>query len=120
MEEGADMTGRQQRGFTLVELMVSMAVLLIIVGAVFQLLSQTQSRSVAASTVEDTTSFSRDALDQMLREIRLSGYPAPLSYPPGVITAANVFHFYQDGVLTDARVAELQRLLAAARSASPA
>ncbi|MBI4442659.1 MAG: type II secretion system protein [Acidobacteria bacterium] len=72
---------RFQRGFTLIELMVAMAVLLIITGAVFQLLSQSQQRSTTAATVEEATAMLRDTMDQMIREIRLAGYPPEKSYP---------------------------------------
>lgn len=89
MKKAGKMTGSRQRGFSLMELMVAMAILLVIVGAVFQLLSQSQQRYVATTSAEEVTAMSRDALDQMIREIRLAGYPAPNSYPAGAITAAN-------------------------------
>lgn len=71
----------RERGFSLVEMMVAMAVLLVVVGAVMQLLSQGQQRYVTSSSVEDSTAMLRDAVDQMVRDIRLAGYPPPNSYP---------------------------------------
>lgn len=71
----------KQRGFSMVELMISMAVLLLVVGSVLQLLSQSQQRYVTSSSVEDAASMVRDTMDQMIREIRLAGYPPIGSYP---------------------------------------
>ena len=75
------MKSRKQQGFSLVEMMISMVVLLVVVGAVLQLMSQSQQRYVATSTVQDATSMLRDSVDQMVRDIRLAGYPPPNSYP---------------------------------------
>ena len=75
------MKSRKQQGFSLVEMMISMVVLLVVVGAVLQLMSQSQQRSVATATVQDATSMLRDSVDQMVRDIRLAGYPPPNSYP---------------------------------------
>ena len=51
--------GSKEKGFSLMEVMVSMAVMLIITASVFQLLSQTQARSVATATIEETTAMTR-------------------------------------------------------------
>ncbi|MBI1955314.1 MAG: prepilin-type N-terminal cleavage/methylation domain-containing protein [Acidobacteria bacterium] len=75
------MKSSKQQGFSLVEMLISMVVLLVVVGAVLQLMSQSQQRSVATATVQDATSMLRDSVDQMVRDIRLAGYPAPNSYP---------------------------------------
>ncbi|MBI4463574.1 MAG: type II secretion system protein [Acidobacteria bacterium] len=81
---------RSRRGFSLLELLVAMAILLIITGAVFQLLSQSQQRYVSSATVEEATALLRDTQDQMIREIRLAGYPPAHSYPcpppPGAVS----------------------------------
>jgi len=79
----------RQRGFSLVELIVAMAVILIVVGGVFLLLSQSQQRMVATTTAEDSTAAGREALDLMVREMSLAGYPPPNSYAIGVITSSN-------------------------------
>lgn len=75
------MESGKQQGFSLVEMMISMLVLLVVVGAVLQLMSQSQQRAVATATVQDATSMLRDSVDQMVRDIRLAGYPPPNSYP---------------------------------------
>ena len=72
---------RREQGFTLIEVMVSTVVLMVVIGAVLQLLSQSQQRYVTTSSVQDATSMLRDGMDQMVREIRLAGYPPENSYP---------------------------------------
>ena len=81
-----DMMGRE-RGFSLVEMIVAMGVMVLVIASVLQMLSQTQQRFVTTAAQEDPTAAGREALDLMTREIRLSGYPPPSSYPPGVIVA---------------------------------
>jgi len=76
-----DRLTRREQGFTLIEVMISTVVLLVVIGAVLQLLSQSQQRYVTTSSVQDATAMLRDGVDQMVREIRLSGYPPPNSYP---------------------------------------
>ncbi len=88
---------RKQRGFTLIEMMVAMAVLLIIVGGVFQLLSQSQQRYVTTSTAQEATAMIRDALDQMIYEMRLAGNPPTGSYPAGIIIAGTNENFVSTG-----------------------
>jgi len=74
-----------QRGFSLAEMMVAVAVLLVVIGGVLQLLNQSQQRYVSTANVEDSTAMAREAVDLMARELRLAGYPPPNSYPTGII-----------------------------------
>ena len=83
-----DMMGRE-RGFSLVEMIVAMGVMVLVIASVLQMLSQSQQRFVTTAAQEDSTAAGREALDLMTREIRLSGYPPPNSYPAGVITGTN-------------------------------
>lgn len=78
-----------QRGFSLAELMVATAVLLIVIGGVLQLLNQSQQRYSSTANVEDSTAMAREAVDLMARDIRLAGYPPPSSYPSTAITSSN-------------------------------
>ncbi len=59
--------GSKEKGFSLMEVMVSMAVMVIITASVFQLLSQTQARSVATATIEETTSMTRESVNQLVQ-----------------------------------------------------
>ena len=75
------MKSRKQQGFSLVEMMISMVVLLVVVGAVLQLMSQSQQRYVTTSTVQDATSMLRDSVDHLVRAIVRAGSPPETSYP---------------------------------------
>ena len=92
--------GSREKGFSLMEVMVAMAVMVIITASVFQLLSQTQARAVATSTVEETTAMTRESVDQMVREIRLAGYPPPNSYPAALGLTYLNSQFVTGGILT--------------------
>ncbi|MBI4460657.1 MAG: prepilin-type N-terminal cleavage/methylation domain-containing protein [Acidobacteria bacterium] len=92
----------KQHGFSVIEMIVAMAVLLIVVGAVLQLVSQSQQRYVSASAVEDTTAMLREGVDQVVREIRLAGYPAANSYPcppPAGATYSNCLTYQTSGYI---------------------
>lgn len=69
--------------------MVATVVLLVIIGGVLQLISQSQQRTVATASAEDSTSMAREAVDLMTRDIRLAGYPPPSSYPAAVLNSSN-------------------------------
>jgi prepilin-type N-terminal cleavage/methylation domain-containing protein len=77
-----------QRGFSLLEMMVSVLILTVITGAVFQLLNVSQQRNRAESQVLDAFQSSRLALDTMTRDIRSSGYP-PANAVWASVAAAN-------------------------------
>jgi len=64
------------RGFTLLELLISMAILLTLVGAVFEQINQMQKKSGAESMKVDMTQSARDFVDQTVRDLHMSGYPS--------------------------------------------
>jgi prepilin-type N-terminal cleavage/methylation domain-containing protein len=70
-----------QTGFSIIELIVAMAVLLVVMGAIFQLLNQSQQRGASTAGIEDASSMLRDSVDTLLFEMRLAGYPGEKSYP---------------------------------------
>ncbi len=71
-----------QRGFTLLELMVAVAVFLLIAGAAFALLSLAQQRSRIESQTLDSLQEGRLGLDQIVRDVSAAGYP-----PKGLFSA---------------------------------
>jgi prepilin-type N-terminal cleavage/methylation domain-containing protein len=75
------MANSKQHGFSLIELVVAMAVLLLVIGATFQLLNQSQQRYVSGATIEDASSMLRDSMDTLTTELRFAGYPAARNYP---------------------------------------
>jgi prepilin-type N-terminal cleavage/methylation domain-containing protein len=70
--------GRQSElGFSLIELMVALAIFLLITGAAFTLLSSSQQRYQNDSQMLNSFQEARLGLDQMVRDIDDAGYPPP-------------------------------------------
>lgn len=65
----------RQQGFTLVELMISMAVMLVILGAAFRYVAVATRRSAAEQTKMDLTQQSREFVDEFERDLHQVGYP---------------------------------------------
>jgi prepilin-type N-terminal cleavage/methylation domain-containing protein len=68
-------TRKAQSGFTLIELMVSVAIFVLICGAVFELMGTTQNRFKTESQVLSSFEEARLGLDQIVRDVNDSGYP---------------------------------------------
>lgn len=75
----------RQRGFSLLEMMVVVAVLSIVMGAVFGLLNTAQQRYRAESDVLDAFQGSRAVVDQLTREVHSAGYPPANDFPQSCI-----------------------------------
>jgi prepilin-type N-terminal cleavage/methylation domain-containing protein len=71
---------RQAKGFTLLELLISMFVLLTVTGAIFEQINRMQRKSNAEALKLDQNQAARDFLDQTVRDLHMSGYPAPSMY----------------------------------------
>src|SRR2546421_12445403 len=84
-------------GFSLLELMVVLIIVLTISGAVFQTINMTTQRSAAEQIKVDMFQEAREFMDQMSRDLRQAGYPNPRNMDPSVITASSA--------LQDVRVA---------------
>ena len=69
------MTRTRQRGFSLVELMVVIAVLTLVMGVVFTTVANVQQRSQTETQKVDVTQSSREFIDQIERDLRNVGYP---------------------------------------------
>lgn len=76
------------RGFSLLELMVAVAVFLLIAGAAFALLSLAQQRSRIESQALDSLQEGRLGLDQIIRDASAAGYP-----PKGIFSATPAAQF---------------------------
>ena len=63
------------KGFSLIELMVVMAVMVVIMGAVFKSINLTQQRSSSEAVKLDLTQQAREFMDQVTRDMRSAGYP---------------------------------------------
>lgn len=80
------MPGRSKRssgGFSLVEMLVAVAILMIVVAVAIEAMVQMQRRNSAESSKVDTVQETRDFVDQMVRDIHDVGYP------PGRVIVGN-------------------------------
>jgi prepilin-type N-terminal cleavage/methylation domain-containing protein len=68
------------RGFSLIELMLAMAVFLVICGAMFALLQLSQQRYTSESQMSGSFQEARLAIDQIARDVNDAGYPAQSMY----------------------------------------
>ncbi|MGB2635452.1 MAG: prepilin-type N-terminal cleavage/methylation domain-containing protein [Candidatus Acidiferrum sp.] len=64
------------RGFTILELMVAMAIFLVICGAMFALLQLSQQRYSSQAQMSGSFQEARLGIDQIVRDINMSGYPS--------------------------------------------
>lgn len=86
----------KSQGFSLLELMIVMVILLVISGAVFQVINLTTERSSAEQAKLDMFQEAREFMDQMSRDLRGAGYPNARNFSPGTLSSP---------VENDARVA---------------
>ena len=80
---------RIQSGFTLLELMVSVAIFVVISGAIFGLLGSSQKQFRTESEVLGSFQEARLGLDQIVRDANDSGYPPQNHF--AVLPAANLY-----------------------------
>ncbi len=82
---------RREQGFTLVELMMSLLILSIVTGAVFEQINQMQKKSSSEAMKLDMSQQARDFLDQTVRDLHMAGYPSVSMYsaPPRLSMVAN-------------------------------
>lgn len=78
---------RNQRGFSLIELMAVLVILTIVMGVVFRQMISLQQRYRAEAVKTDTFGEAREFMDQFARDIHQSGYPTTKIYAQGVVGA---------------------------------
>jgi prepilin-type N-terminal cleavage/methylation domain-containing protein len=78
-----------QRGFTMIELMVSMVILTLVAGVLVEGLRTLQQRNTMDTTKVDLTQESREFMDQIVGDIRQSGYPSLKMFDPATLASAN-------------------------------
>jgi type II secretory pathway pseudopilin PulG len=69
----------QSTGFTLLESMICVGVLLLLMGAVFQQVNKAQGSYRVEGQKIDLTQQQREFIDQFTRDVRQAGYPSPFS-----------------------------------------
>ena len=80
--------GMLQGGFSLLELMLSMALLSIVVGVVVQGLSVLQQKNAGELNRVDLTQETRQFQDQILRDIRQAGFPSIAMFDPSTLSSS--------------------------------
>jgi prepilin-type N-terminal cleavage/methylation domain-containing protein len=76
-----------QAGFSLIELMVSILILVIVMGAVFKQVNNVQKSSRSESLKMDLTQEDRSFVDQFARDLHMAGYPTSRLYQVGATGA---------------------------------
>lgn len=77
-----------QHGFSLLEMLTVVAILTLVLGAVFQQIITAQKRYRAEEAKLDISQESREFLDQMVRDLHQAGYPGPRLYDTGAAPSA--------------------------------
>src|SRR5438552_11095859 len=75
------------KGFSLIELVIVMAILLVVSAAVFKLVAVATERSSAEQTKLDMFQEAREFMDQMTRDLRQAGYPNQRNFVYGVLAS---------------------------------
>ena len=76
----------RSQGFTLLELLVVVAILTAVLGVVFTAVTRLQKVYKAEETKVDATQLSRAFLDTMASELRQAGFPSRRLFAPGVLS----------------------------------
>lgn len=96
-ERGISTISRRQNGFTLLELMIAMAVGLIVLAAVYGVFIFQNKRYSIEEQIVEMQQNARAAMTTMVREIRMAGYDPNFDVASKVITAASTtFSFSTD------------------------
>src|SRR3989441_12083404 len=77
-------------GFSLMELMIVLVIVLVISAAIFQTINMATQRSSAEQTKVDMFQEAREFMDQMSRDLRQAGYPNPRNMDPAVFTQPSI------------------------------
>ena len=77
--------GHLETGFTLIETMVTLGVLVLVLGIVFSYIGRLQRVYKSEETKVDATQETRTVLDSMERELHQAGFPGHNMYGPNVL-----------------------------------
>lgn len=80
----------RQAGFTLLELMVSLAILSIVIGVVVEGINTMQARNTVESNKLDLTQQTREFMDQIVNDLDQAGYPSLNMFDPSQLVAPPV------------------------------
>lgn len=77
---------QNERGFSMLELVVAVAIFSIIMGVMFQQVDQVQEASVTERAKLDVFQEARAFMDLLSRDLHEAGYPSPRNFAPGYLT----------------------------------
>ena len=86
------------RGFSLIELMMAIVILMIVIGGIFGVIDVVNQRSHTEQAKLDMFQEAREFMDQMSRDLHQAGYPSPRHYIKGILTADPVVNDEQNAV----------------------
>jgi prepilin-type N-terminal cleavage/methylation domain-containing protein len=98
----------RQRGFTMIELMVSVTVLTVVVGIVVDGLVKLQQRNTMETTKVDLTQESREFMDQIVSDIHQSGFPSLKVFDPNSVPTPTLNSTYVSQGLVNVTPTSLQ------------
>jgi prepilin-type N-terminal cleavage/methylation domain-containing protein len=79
---------QSSRGFTILELMVAMAIFMVICAAMFGLLQLSQQKYSSETQMSGSFQEARLGIDQILRDINISGYPSQAMFSKPISSAS--------------------------------
>src|ERR1044071_7959543 len=85
-------------GFSLLELMIVVVLVLVVTGAVFNVINLSTARSATEQTKLDMTQEGREFMDQMSRDLRQAGYPNPRNFASSVLTVSPIANDHRAAV----------------------
>ena len=77
---GMAATRGPSRGYTLLELLIVLVILVTVTGAVFEHINAMQRKASSEATKLDMTQQAREFLDQTVRDLHMAGYPGASMY----------------------------------------
>jgi prepilin-type N-terminal cleavage/methylation domain-containing protein len=77
---GVTATKKSSKGFTLLELLISLLILATISGAVFEQINRMQKRASSEAMKLDQNQQAREFIDQTVRDLHMAGYPGRSMY----------------------------------------
>ena len=92
------MRSGNQRGFSLIELMIVVVLLLAMMATVFQLINQAIARSGTEQSKLDMFQESREFMDQLSRDLHEAGYPSTQNLASNVLTVSPVINDHRNAV----------------------
>jgi prepilin-type N-terminal cleavage/methylation domain-containing protein len=85
---------RRQQGFSLIEMLIVVAVLSLVMGAIFSTILDGMKKYRLEENRVNTTQESRDFLDQIVRDLHSTGYPGLKMYNFGVLGANPTYNSF--------------------------